>query len=150
MSYTADTFFANPAYVKKNWVLIDAKDLVLGRLSADVAVMLRGKNKPYYTPFIDCGDNVVIINAAKIKLTGKKAEKNKFFWHTGYPGGIKERTFGQILNSKFPQRLLENAIRRMMPKDSPLARKQMKNLYVYPTSEHRHQAQQPVLLSIKN
>jgi len=148
MSYTANTFFANPSYVQKKWLLIDAKGMVLGRLAAKIARMLRGKHKAYYTPFIDCGDNIVVINAAQVKLTGKKLEQNKFYWHTGYPGGIKERTFGQILNGKYPERLLQNAVKRMMPKESPLARKQLKNLHVYPLDIHKHDAQQPSLIDV--
>lgn len=148
MSYTAGTFLANPKYAQKNWLLIDAKDMVLGRLAAKIARILRGKHKPYYTPFIDCGDNVVVINAAHIKLTGKKLEQNKFFWHTGYPGGIKERTFGQIINGKYPERLLQTAIKRMMPKESPLARKQFKSLYVYADAAHKHDAQQPLSIEL--
>jgi large subunit ribosomal protein L13 len=148
MSYTAGTFFANPSYVKKKWLLIDAKGMVLGRIAAKIARILRGKHKAYYTPFIDCGDNVVIINAKEVKVTGRKLQQNKFYWHTGYPGGIKERSFGQILASKYPERLLETAIKRMMPKESPLARKQLKNLYVYPGESHKHEAQQPVIMNL--
>ena len=148
MSYTAGTFFATPASVKKNWIVVDAKDVVLGRLAAKIARVLRGKHKPYYTPFIDCGDHVIVINAACVKLTGKKREQNKFFWHTGYPGGIKEKTFGKILQGKFPERLLKTAVKRMMPKESPLARTQLKNLYVYPFEQHKHEAQQPSLVDL--
>ena len=149
MSYTAGTFFANPSFVEKKWLLIDAKDMVLGRLAAKIAKILRGKHKPYYTPFIDCGDHIVVINAAQVKLTGKKLEQNKFYWHTGHPGGIKEKTFGQIIQGKYPERLLQNAVKRMMPKDSPLARKQLKNLYVYATNAHKHDAQQPSLIDVR-
>ena len=149
MSYTDGTFFATPSYVKKEWLVVDAKNMVLGRLAAKIARILRGKHKAYYTPFIDCGDHVVIINAAEIKVTGKKLEQNKFYWHTGYPGGIKERTFGQILGGKYPERLLTTAIRRMMPKESPLARKQLKNLYVYAGSVHKHDAQQPSAIDLR-
>lgn len=148
MSYTAGTFFANPSSVEKKWLLIDAKGMVLGRLAAKIARMLRGKHKPYYTPFIDCGDNIVVVNATQIKLTGKKLEQNKFYWHTGHPGGIKERSFGQIIQGKYPERLLKNAVKRMMPKESPLARRQFKNLYVYAASVHKHEAQQPSLIDV--
>ena len=149
MSYTTGTFFANPSFVEKKWLLIDARDMVLGRLAAKIVGILRGKHKPYYTPFINCGDHIVVINAAQVKLTGKKLEQNKFYWHTGYPGGIKERTFGQIIQGKYPERLLRNAVRRMMPKESPLARKQLKNLYIYAADEHRHNAQQPFLIDVR-
>ncbi|MDJ1258107.1 MAG: 50S ribosomal protein L13 [Candidatus Midichloria sp.] len=149
MSYTAGTFFANPSSVEKKWLLIDAKDMVLGRLAAKIARMLRGKHKPYYTPFIDCGDNIVVVNAAQIKLTGKKLEQNKFYWHTGHPGGIKERSFRQIIQGKYPERLLKNTVKRMMPKESSLARKQFKNLYVYAASVHKHEAQQPSLIDVR-
>jgi large subunit ribosomal protein L13 len=147
MSYTAGTFFATPKYVRKKWLIIDAKDMVLGRLATKIAVILRGKHKAYYTPFIDCGDNIVVINAQNIKVTGKKLEQEKFFWHTGYPGGIKERTFGKILSGKYPERLLMNAVKRMMPKESPLARQQFKNLHVYAGASHEHSAQQPVVVN---
>jgi len=149
MSYTDGTFFANPAYVKKAWLIVDAKDMVLGRLAAKIARILRGKHKAYFTPHIDCGDHVVVINASKIKVTGKKLEQNKFYWHTGYPGGIKERTFGQILGGKYPERLLQTAIKRMMPKESPLARKQLKNLYIYADASHKHEAQQPAAIDLR-
>lgn len=123
--------------------------MVLGRLAAKIARILRGKHKPYYTPFIDCGDNIVVINAAQIKLTGKKLEQNKFYWHTGHHGGIKERSFRQIIQGKYPERLLKNAVKRMMPKESPLARKQFKNLYVYAAGVHKHDAQQPSLIDVR-
>lgn len=147
-SYTAGTFSAKPSDIKKDWVLIDAKNLNLGRLAARVALILRGKNKVYFTPHINCGDSVIIINADQIKLTGKKLEKRKFYWYTGHPGGIKERTIGQILSSKYPERVLSKAIERMMPKESPLARQQLKNLYIYAGSQHPHLGQQPVPINI--
>src|SRR5690554_5410220 len=102
---TMKTFNIKPADVQKKWLLIDAKDLVLGRLATIVANHLRGKTKPNYTPHVDCGDNIIIINAEKVYLTGDKVENKKFYWHTGYAGGIKERTIGQILNSRFPERV---------------------------------------------
>jgi large subunit ribosomal protein L13 len=132
-----------PSEVNKQWVLIDAKDIVLGRLAAQVALILRGKNKPFFTPHVDCGDNVIIINAEKVHLTGEKAKDDIFYWHTGYPGGIKGRSKGQILEGRFPERVVEKAVERMLPKNT-LARQQMKNLRVYAGTEHPHTAQQPV------
>lgn len=140
------TYSAKPADIQNNWLLIDAEDVVLGRLSSDVAKILRGKHKPTYTPHMDCGDYVVIINAEKVMLTGKKRQNKKYYWHTGHPGGIKERTAEKILEGRFPERVLEKAIERMMPKDSPLARKQMKKLHIYAGSQHPHEAQKPEAL----
>lgn len=140
------TYSAKPADIENNWLLIDAEDIILGRLSSDVAKILRGKHKPTYTPHMDCGDYVVIVNAGKVKLTGKKRANKKYYWHTGYPGGLKERTAEKILDGRFPERVLLKAIERMMPKDSPLARKQMKKLHVYAGAEHPHEAQKPQVL----
>lgn len=134
-----------PSEVNKQWVLIDAKDVVLGRLAAHVALILRGKNKPFFTPHVDCGDNVIIINADQVHLTGNKAEDDIFYWHTGYPGGIKGRSKGQILEGRFPERVVEKAVERMLPKNT-LARQQMRNLRVYAGTEHPHTAQQPVII----
>lgn len=142
-SYTAGTFVAKPSYISKGWFLIDASSQYLGRMASRVALLLRGKHKPYYTPNINCGDSVIIINASKIITTGKKLASNKFFWHTGHPGGIKCRSWNEILNGKHPERLVRKAIERMMPKDSPLARKQMKSLYVYSNDDHPHRGQNP-------
>ena len=141
------TYSAKPTDVEKKWILVDAEDVVLGRLAAVVATRLRGKHKPLYTPHIDCGDNVVIINAEKIRITGNKKDQSTFYWHTGYPGGIKGRTQGQILEGGHPQRVVENAIRRMLPK-GPLGRQQYKNLRVYAGSEHPHEAQKPEVLDV--
>jgi large subunit ribosomal protein L13 len=140
------TYSAKLADIENNWLLIDAEDVILGRLSSDVAKILRGKHKPTYTPHMDCGDHVVIINADKVKLTGKKRTQKTYYWHTGYPGGLKERTADKILDGRFPERVLQKAVERMMPKDSPLARKQMKKLHVYAGSEHPHEAQKPKVL----
>lgn len=148
MSYTAGTYTAKRGEVKKNWLVIDAENIVLGRLAAEVAKLLRGKHKACYTPSADLGDNVVITNAAKVQVTGNKKEDRVFFWHTGHPGGIKERTIGERLSSKHPERVLIKAIERMMPKDSPLARKQMKCLHVYGAAEHPHEAQKPAKFEI--
>lgn len=142
------TYFLTPKEVQKKWYIIDANELVLGRLSAEITKILRGKNKPQYTAHIDCGDNIVVINAEKIKLTGKKLTDKLFYWHTGHPGGIKDRTIKQIIGGSYPERVLVKAIERMMPKDSPLARKQMKNLYVYAGDTHPHMPQNPQVLDI--
>lgn len=147
-SYSAGTHILKKADLKKNWVLIDAKDIILGRLSAEVAKMLRGKHKANYSDNLDNGDNIVIINGANVALTGKKKDNDIFYWHTGHPGGVKERTLRERLESRFPERVVIKAVERMMPKDSPLARKQMKCLHVYGGAEHPHEAQQPVVLDI--
>ena len=142
------TYSATPSDIEKKWVLIDADGLVLGRLATIVANRLRGKHKPSYTPHMDCGDHVVIINAEKVKLTGNKREESIFYWHTGYPGGIKGRSKGAILDGRHPERVIEKAVERMMPKDSPLARSQMKKLKVYAGPKHPHEAQNPEMLDI--
>jgi len=147
MRLTEQTASSKPSEVAKKWILIDAEGVVLGRLASIVANRLRGKHKPTYTPHIDDGDNVIIINAGKVKLTGNKAEREKFYWHTGHPGGIKERTWGKILSSAHPERLLEKAVERMVPR-GPLGRRQMKNLKVYAGAEHPHDAQQPETLDV--
>jgi large subunit ribosomal protein L13 len=147
MQLTEQTRSTKPSEVVKKWVLIDAEGVVLGRLASIVASRLRGKHKPSFTAHVDCGDNVIIINAAKVHLTGRKAEREVFYWHTGHPGGIKERTWGKILGGKHPERLVEKAIERMVPR-GPLGRRQMKNLKVYPGAEHPHAAQQPETLDV--
>lgn len=141
------TYSAKASEIEKKWVLIDAEGLVVGRLAAFVATRLRGKHKPGYTPHLDCGDNVIIINAAKALLTGNKLKDKVYHWHTGYIGGIKERTAGQVLTGKFPERIVEKAIERMLPR-GPLGRKQLSNLRVYPGSEHPHTAQQPEIIDV--
>jgi len=141
------TYSAKPAEVEKKWVLIDADGAVVGRLAAILARRLRGKHLAGYTPHVDCGDNIVVINADKVVLTGRKREDKTYYWHTGWIGGIKERKARQILEGKFPERVLEKAVQRMMP-DGPLARKQLKNLRVYAGAEHPHAAQQPEKLDI--
>ncbi|MFO1185845.1 MAG: 50S ribosomal protein L13 [Bauldia sp.] len=142
------TYSMKTAEVDKKWVLIDADGLVVGRLAALVALRLRGKHRPNFTPHIDCGDNVVVINAAKAVLTGDKVNKKTYYWHTGFIGGIKERTARQILEGKFPERILEKAVQRMLPR-GPLGRRQLKNLKVYPAAEHPHAAQQPEALDVR-
>lgn len=142
------TYAMKPADVEKKWVLIDAEGLVVGRVASIIATRLRGKHLPSYTPHVDCGDNVVVVNAEKVVFTGKKLTDKKFYWHTGYPGGIKERTMDKILGGAHPERVLMKAVERMMPKDSPLARKQMTNLKIYAGSEHPHEAQSPETLDV--
>ncbi len=132
-----------PAEVEKKWIVIDAQDAVVGRLASFIAMRLRGKHRPDYTPHVDCGDFVVVVNADKVKFTGKKLSDKIFYWHTGHPGGVKQRTAGQILGGKYPERVLEKAVERMLPKESPLARKQMTHLRIYTGAEHPHEAQNP-------
>lgn len=132
-----------PAEVEKKWIVIDAQDAVVGRLASFIAMRLRGKHRPDYTPHVDCGDFVVVVNADKVKFTGKKLSDKIFYWHTGHPGGVKQRTMGQILGGKYPERVLEKAVERMLPKESPLARKQMTHLRIYAGAEHPHAAQNP-------
>lgn len=141
------TISIKPADVKKDWVLIDAEGLILGRLAAIVATRLRGKHKATFTPHVDCGDNIVIVNAEKVKLTGKKLEDSIFYYHTGYAGGIKGRSIKDRLAGKNPQSVVEKAIERMITR-GPLQRQQMKNLHVYAGPEHPHAAQQPKSLDI--
>jgi len=143
------TFSATPADIEKKWIVIDAEGVVLGRLASIVATRLRGKHKPSYTPHMDCGDNVIVINADKVQLTGKKRTDKVHYWHTGYPGGIKSRTAGQILEGAHPERLVEKAVKRMLPSNR-LARVQMSNLRVYAGSEHKHEAQNPEVLDVKS
>ncbi len=141
------TFSAKPADIRKNWVLVDADGLVLGRLAAILASRLRGKHKPSYTPHMDCGDNVVVINAEKVELTGNKRQDDIFYWYTGYPGGIKGRSKGAILTGRHPERVVQKAVERMVPR-GPLGRRIMKNLRVFAGPDHPHAAQQPVPLDV--
>ena len=141
------TFSQKPAEVEKKWVIIDAEGLVVGRLASVVALRLCGKHKATFTQHVDDGDNVIIINADKAVLTGKKFTDKKYYWHTGYPGGIKERTARQIFEGRFPERVMEKAVERMLPR-GPLGRRQMKNLRVYAGTEHPHEAQQPTVLDV--
>ena len=141
------TYSAKPADIEKKWILIDAEGLVVGRLAALIATRLRGKHKPTYTPHMDCGDNVVVVNADKAVLTGNKLDKKIYYWHTGYPGGIKERTARKVIEGRFPERVVEKAVERMLPR-GPLGRQQMKNLRVYAGEEHPHAAQQPETFDI--
>jgi large subunit ribosomal protein L13 len=141
------TYSARPADIEKKWVIIDAKGIVLGRLASLVAMRLRGKHKATFTPHMDMGDNVIVINADKVQMTGRKRQDKKYFWHTGYPGGIKHRTAGQILESKHPERVVIKAVERMLP-GGPLSRKQMSNLRVYAGTEHPHVGQNPESVDI--
>jgi large subunit ribosomal protein L13 len=141
------TLSLKPAEVRKDWVLIDADGLVLGRLASVIANRLRGKHKPQFTPHVDCGDHVVVVNAEKVKITGNKAEQSVFYYHTGYPGGIKGRSARQTLESKHPERLLHKAVERMITR-GPLQRAQMKHLYVYAGGAHPHEGQQPKSLDV--
>ena len=139
------TYSAKASDIEKKWVLIDAEDVVLGRLAAHVATILKGKNKPTYTPHMDCGDNVIVVNAGKVRLTGKKRSDKIYYRHTGYPGGIKQQTAGQILEGQHPERVVEKAVERMLTRNR-LGRQLMRNLRVYSGSEHPHEAQQPEVL----
>ncbi len=141
------TYSIKPAEVQKKWYLVDAQDLVLGRLAVILANMLRGKHKPSFTPHVDCGDHVVVINAEKIALTGKKLSDKVYYRHTGYPGGIKSRTAGAILEGSKPEEVIIKAVQRMLPRNK-LARTQIGNLKVYAGAEHPHAAQQPESLDV--
>jgi large subunit ribosomal protein L13 len=141
------THSLKPSEVTKGWLLIDAEGLVLGRLASIVANRLRGKHKPQFTPHVDCGDNVIVINADKVRVTGKKADQSIFYYHTGFAGGIKGRSVKQTLNSAHPERVVEKAVERMITR-GPLQRKQMKHLYVYAGAEHKHDGQQPIKLDV--
>ena len=141
------TYSAKPSEIEKKWWIIDAEGLVLGRLATIVAMYLRGKHKPTFTPHMDCGDNIVIVNAEKVRLTGSKRTAKTYYWHTGYPGGIKSRTADKILDGDHPERVIQKAVQRMITR-GPLGRVQMGNLKVYGGSEHPHEAQQPVMLDV--
>jgi len=141
------TYSAKASEIDKKWILIDAEGLVVGRLACIIAMRLRGKHKASFTPHMDCGDNVIIINAAKVLLTGAKLKKKVYYHHTGYIGGIKERVAGNIMRGKHPEEVVELAIQRMLP-HGPLGRRQLSNLRVYPGAEHPHEAQQPEKIDI--
>jgi len=140
------TFTAKPAEVVNKWIIVDAQDAIVGRLAAFVATRLRGKHRPDFTPNVDTGDHVIVINADKIHFTGKKMGDKRYYRHTGHPGGIKETSPEKILRGKHPERVVEMAIKRMLPKDSPLAKGQFSKLRVYVGAEHPHEAQQPELI----
>ena len=147
---TKSTVSLKPADVEHKWILIDAEGVVVGRLATFIANRLRGKHRPDYTPHVDNGDYVVVINADKVKFTGDKLAQKTYYHHTGYPGGIKERKAGHILDGRFPERILEKAVERMMPKESPLARGQMTHLRLFNGAEHTHQAQNPEVIDFKS
>ena len=142
------TYSAKPSEVKAKWFVVDAEGVVLGRLATVIASRLRGKHKPRFTPSIDCGDHIIVVNADKVKITGRKYAQKKYYWHTGYPGGIKEKTARAILEGSHPERIILKAVRRMLPKESPLANKQFSKLRVYAGPSHPHQAQDPELLDV--
>ena len=141
------TYSAKPSEIEKKWWIIDAEGLVLGRLATIVAMYLRGKHKPTFTPHMDCGDNIIIVDAEKVRLTGSKRTAKTYYWHTGYPGGIKSRTADKILDGDHPERVIQKAVQRMITR-GPLGRVQMGNLKVYGGSEHPHEAQQPETLDV--
>tara|TARA_R110002167_G_scaffold259078_4_gene465589 strand:- start:384 stop:848 length:465 start_codon:yes stop_codon:yes gene_type:complete len=141
------TFSAKPSDIERKWFVIDADGLVLGRLAAIVATRLRGKHKPYFTPHMDCGDHIVVINAEKVRLTGNKLAQKTYYRHTGYPGGIKGVTAGKVLDGRHPERVIEKAVERMISK-GPLGREVMGKLRVYAGEAHPHEAQQPEMLDI--
>jgi large subunit ribosomal protein L13 len=141
------TYSAKPSEIEKKWVLIDAEGLVVGRLASLIALRLRGKHKPSFTPHMDCGDNVIVVNAEKVLLTGDKLKKKVYYRHTGYIGGIKEKTAGEVMSGKFPQRIVEKAVQRMLPR-GPLGRRQLSNLRVYAGPAHPHEAQSPEKIDI--
>ena len=141
------TYSAKPSDIERAWCVIDADGLVLGRLAAVIATRLRGKHKPLFTPHIDCGDNIIVINAEKVRLTGRKRADKVYYWHTGYPGGIKSRTAERILDGKHPERVLIKAVERMISRN-PLGRAQMRKLHVYKGAEHPHGAQKPEVLDV--
>ena len=141
------TYSAKPAEVDKKWVMIDAQGLIVGRLASIIALRLRGKHKATYTPHVDCGDNVIVVNAEKVVLTGRKLQQKIYRHHTGFIGGIKERSAKHIMEGRFPERIVEKAVERMIPR-GPLGRRQLSNLRVYPGAEHPHEAQQPVTLDV--
>ena len=142
------TFSIKPSEIDKKWILINAEGVVLGRLAAKIANILRGKDKPTFTPHMDMGDNVIVINAEKVYLTGNKRDTKTHYWHTGYPGGIKSRVVSDTLEGQFPERVIERAVKRMLP-GGPLSRKQMTNLRIYKGDGHPHAGQSPEILNIK-
>jgi large subunit ribosomal protein L13 len=146
-SFKMKTYSARPSEVGKKWVVIDADGLIVGRLAALIAGRLRGKHKPLFTPHIDCGDNVIVVNAEKVAFTGRKRQNKTYYRHTGHPGGLKERKAHQILDGKFPEQVVELAVRRMIP-GGPLKRALMRNLRVYKGSAHPHEAQAPEKIDI--
>ncbi|MHB8530027.1 MAG: 50S ribosomal protein L13 [Caulobacteraceae bacterium] len=147
---TRTTAHLRAADIDRKWILIDAENVVVGRLASFIAHRLRGKHRADYTPHVDCGDAVVVINADKVRFTGRKLEQKIYHWHTGHPGGIKQRTAGKVLGGRFPERILEKAVERMLPKESPLARAQLTHLRIYAAAEHPHEAQNPETIDFKS
>lgn len=141
------TYSMKAGEIDKKWCVIDATDLVLGRLASIISMRLRGKHKPTYTPHMDCGDHVIVINADKVRLTGNKLSDKKYYWHTGYPGGIKDRTASQLLEGRHPDRVIFKAVQRMITRNV-LGRQQMTHLHIYAGSEHPHEAQKPEILDV--
>ena len=139
------TFMASPATIDRKWYVVDATDMTLGRLASEVAKVLRGKNKPIFTPHIDCGDNVIVINAEKIKVTGKNMDHKVYYHHSDYVGGLKEATLREKLEKK-PEQVIELAVKGMLPK-GPLGRQMFTKLHVYAGPEHKHEAQKPEVLT---
>ena len=146
---TKTTATLKPSQIEKKWIVVDAEDVVVGRLATFIAMRLRGKHRPDYTPNMDCGDHVVVINADKVKFTGRKLVQKTYYWHTGHPGGVKARTAGAIMAGKYPERILEKAVESMLPKESPLARAQMTHLRIYTRPDHPHEAQNPEVVDFK-
>lgn len=144
-SVQTQSFAVKHGEQKKKWVVFDADGVILGRLAATIATRLRGKHLPIFTPSVDCGDNIIVINAEKVKMTGHKATDKQFFYHTGHPGGIKGRTRAQILEGRFPERVIQKAVERMLP-GGPLGHRQLGNLKVYKGAEHPHAAQNPLAI----
>jgi len=144
------TYSAKPADIEHKWILIDAEGVVVGRLAAFIAMRLRGKHRPEFTPHTDTGDHVIVINAEKVVFTGDKRENKRYYRHTGHPGGIKETSPAKILDGRFPERVIQNAVKRMLPKESPLARGQFSKLRVYAGTDHKHEAQQPEVIDFKS
>ena len=148
MNTKTTTYLKSPD-VDKKWIVIDAQNAVVGRLATFIAMRLRGKHRPDYTPNVDCGDNVIVINADKVVLTGNKMTDKVFHYHTGFPGGIKERFVGKILTGKHPERVVQKAVERMLPR-GPLGRRQLGHLFVYAGAAHKQEAQQPKTLDVKS
>ena len=147
---TTITRSAQPADVTHRWIVVDAEGAVVGRLASFIAKRLRGKHRADFTPHVDCGDHVIVINADKVRFTGRKLTQKVYFHHTGFPGGIKERRADKVLSGRFPERVIEKAVERMLPKESPLARRQLGKLRVYAGAEHPHEAQQPATVDFKS
>ncbi|OQW53197.1 50S ribosomal protein L13 [Candidatus Raskinella chloraquaticus] len=141
------TYTTKTAEIDKKWVVIDAKGLVVGRLASVIAARLRGKHKPSFTPHMDDGDYVIVVNAKEVVFTGRKWQQHTYFWHTGYPGGIKERRAFEVRDGRFPDRIIRKAVERMLP-EGPLGKKQLSNLRVYAGPAHPHEAQQPLALDV--